>query len=343
MSFCLETNQEIAMNHPIFRMRALALLSSIFIGPAAFAQTSGDVSLTAKLSDTGSGPKHWTAVWVTNASGAFIRTIRRQGPAYKSHWGDHCDAWYAAVAGNSARYTVAPDGFTSATATSYSAPISQKWDCTDSNGATIPDGNYKIWIQYSEDASQPGPVTTGGLSWTKGPAAATVNPADQGGNFTNMSIVWTPGTTPPPVTGPEIAVQQPAGSNLVDGTAKRSFGTTKIGKKGTARTFTIINAGTEPLTGIAITKSGANAKDFIVTAPAKTSLAAGAKTTFKVTFKPSAKGTRHAIIQIKSNDVDENPFGIKVAGQGVKKIKSPKGDDDGDDDDNDGNDDDDDD
>jgi len=315
-----------------------AFIGTFFPAVAAFAQTTGSVNLKATLSDTGHGPKHWTVVWVTDATtGDFIRTIRRQGPGYRTHWADHCDAWFAAVAGIANRYTVAPDGFTSATATTYSGannPVNQTWDCTDSSGATIPDGTYKFWIQYAENASQPGPVTTNGLLWTKGPNAATVNPPDQGSEFTNMSIQWTPGTTPPPVTGPEIAVQQPAGSDLVDVKAKRSFGTARIGRKGTSKTFTIRNAGTETLSGLALTKSGADAADFAVTAPGATSLAAGAKTTFKVTFKPSAKGTRHAAIHIRSNDADENPFDIKLTGQGTKKSKSKgDGDDDGDGDD----------
>lgn len=301
----------------------------------ASAQTTGSVAITARLSDTGSGPRHWTVIWVTDdKTGAFVRTIRRQGPAYKSHWGDHCDAWFSAVAGIANRYNVSPDGFTGATAASYAAPgnpFTQSWDCKDAGGATIPDGDYRIWIQYAENDNAPGPVTTQGLLWAKGPSASTVNPANQGSYFTDMSIVWTPGTTPPPATGPDIAVLQPAGSDMVDGSAKRSFGVAKIGKKGITRTFTIRNTGTAVLSGIAISKSGADASDYKITDPGVTSLAAGAKTTFKVTFKPSAKGTRHAAIHIKSNDPDENPFDVKITGQGVKKGKSG-GDDDDDDD-----------
>lgn len=116
---------------------------------------------------------------------------------------------------------------------------------------------------------------------------------------------------------PEIAVTQPAGSNLVDGKTTKSFGTVKIGKSGTAKTFTIKNTGTANLTGLSITKDGPHKSNFIVTSPAKTSLAAGASTTFKVTFKPSAKGTRNAAIHIKSNDSNENPFDIKLAGMGA--------------------------
>ena len=117
---------------------------------------------------------------------------------------------------------------------------------------------------------------------------------------------------------PEIVVEQPVGSGLTDGTAKRSFGTVKVGKIGAAKTFTIRNAGNANLSGLVITTTGIHAKDFIVTKPAKTTLVPGTSTTFKVTFKPNAKGTRNALIHIRSNDANENPFDIKLSGLGSK-------------------------
>ncbi len=122
-------------------------------------------------------------------------------------------------------------------------------------------------------------------------------------------------TTP---IGAEITIQQPVGSFLVDGSAKKRFGSLRVGKKGPARNFTIKNIGTKTLTGFTIKVNGTHAKDFIVTQPSKTSLAAGAITTFKVNFKPTAKGTRNAVIHVKSNDANENPFDIKLIGAGVK-------------------------
>jgi hypothetical protein len=118
---------------------------------------------------------------------------------------------------------------------------------------------------------------------------------------------------------PDISIQQPAGSNLTDGAAKKSFGTVKIGKSGAAKTFTIKNTGTTKLTKLAIKVSGAGRNDFVVGALGKTSLAAGTSTTFKVTFKPTAKGARKADIQIASNDPDENPFDFKLVGEGAAK------------------------
>ena len=123
--------------------------------------------------------------------------------------------------------------------------------------------------------------------------------------------------TPAPA-GAEIGVAQPADTELIDGKTKKSFGTVKVGRSSSARIHTITNFGSSKLTGLAITKTGSQKGDFIVSAPAKTSLAPGSSTTFKIVFKPKAKGTRDAAIHIKSNDSNENPFDIKLTGQGAK-------------------------
>jgi hypothetical protein len=121
-----------------------------------------------------------------------------------------------------------------------------------------------------------------------------------------------------PIDVPEITIQQPTGKNLKDGKSMRSFGSVSVGQTSAVMTFTIRNSGKSPLSNLAIKKGGANKKDFIVTDPGKTTLAPGAKTTFKVTFKPKAKNTRSANIAVTSNDADENPFNIKLTGQGLK-------------------------
>jgi thiol-disulfide isomerase/thioredoxin len=124
---------------------------------------------------------------------------------------------------------------------------------------------------------------------------------------------------PATVKAPEIAVEQPKNSGLEDGNVKKSFGTLKVGKKGKSKTFTIRNQGQAPLTGLAVSVTGANSKDFIVTSPSVSTLHPGVSNSFKVTFRPSGKGERKAAIRIKSNDSDENPFDIKLTGMGVSK------------------------
>jgi hypothetical protein len=113
---------------------------------------------------------------------------------------------------------------------------------------------------------------------------------------------------------PDIQIQQPTGTNLVDGKSTKSLGTTAVGKRGRTLTFVVKNSGGINLTGLAVNKTGPHARDFIVTAPPKTTVPPGASTSFKITFKPTAKGTRKAAIHLKSNDPDENPFDVKLSG-----------------------------
>ncbi|MCX6928093.1 MAG: choice-of-anchor D domain-containing protein [Verrucomicrobia bacterium] len=114
---------------------------------------------------------------------------------------------------------------------------------------------------------------------------------------------------------PEIVVEQPAGTNLADGGASIGFGTIVPGKP-SFRAFTVRNAGTASLTGLALGKDGVNPGDFRVDELATTNLAPGASFTFTVTFVPSAVGPRSAAIHIASNDADENPFDITLTGAG---------------------------
>lgn len=137
-----------------------------------------------------------------------------------------------------------------------------------------------------------------------------VDSAYQSGTFTIGAAV--------PPEAPEIDVQQPKRKSLADGRSSKSFGTAKAGKSGITKTFYIKNTGKAPLTGLALSKTGAGKKDFTFSGPVQTRLAPGKSTSFTVTFKPKAKGVKSAFILVKSNDSDENPFDIPVTGTGVK-------------------------
>lgn len=122
---------------------------------------------------------------------------------------------------------------------------------------------------------------------------------------------------------PDIAVKQPANKDLKDGKSVISFSDTGVGKKGEAKTFTIRNTGKGPLKDLAVKISGKGKSDFTVTAPGKTTLAAGQGTEFKVTFKPKKSGVREADLKILSNDPNESPFDIGLKGKGTKAKKAP--------------------
>jgi hypothetical protein len=155
-------------------------------------------------------------------------------------------------------------------------------------------------------------------------ATYKINPAsiDKSGNYTvvvyNSSGLVTSNVAKITVNAPEIDVQQPVGSALTSGTSKISFGTARIGKAGISRTFTIKNIGNLNLNGLAITKAGAQSKEYTITRLSRRMLAPGAAITFRVTFKAKAVGLREASIRIASNDRDENPFIINLAGEGAR-------------------------
>lgn len=127
--------------------------------------------------------------------------------------------------------------------------------------------------------------------------------------------------TPYSINAPEIVVEQPPGTSLVDGSASIPLGSVVVGSTSSAFTFTIKNTGTANLSALNVTTDGSHAGDFIVsTAGMSTTLAPGGSTTFNVTFTPAAAGARTGALHVASNDADENPFDITLTGTGVAAV-----------------------
>ncbi|MCX6840566.1 MAG: cadherin domain-containing protein, partial [Verrucomicrobia bacterium] len=96
-----------------------------------------------------------------------------------------------------------------------------------------------------------------------------------------------------------------------------SYGSLAAGSTAT-RTYTIKNEGSVTLTLYGISFTGGSAGLFsVTTAPATLSLAAGASTTFTVSFSPVASGTAAAVMSISSSDPDEASFDLAVTGTGT--------------------------
>jgi len=117
---------------------------------------------------------------------------------------------------------------------------------------------------------------------------------------------------------PGIAVQQPAGTNLVNGAVTNNFGSVAVGTN-TSRTFTITNTGSANLTGLGITIDGANSTMFSVITNPATSLIPGGTTTFTVRFAPVSANVMTATLHIANNDIgnNNNPFNIAITGTGT--------------------------
>ena len=118
---------------------------------------------------------------------------------------------------------------------------------------------------------------------------------------------------------PDIAVEgpEPLTTNIVNNTGTQDFGTVLLGAN-VSLTFTIRNTGSADLTGLIISKDGANAADFTVSAVSPAApVAAGGSATFSVQFAPSAIGAASAAIHIANNTASANPFHISLAGTGT--------------------------
>ena len=122
------------------------------------------------------------------------------------------------------------------------------------------------------------------------------------------------------MSGPEMVVEQPAGTDLKDGTSSVSFGDVPFDSTAT-REFTVKNTGTADLTGLGITITGADAGLFTVTANPTAPLAAANSTTFSVKFTPGSLGdNKSAVLHIASNDFDEGSFDINLTGNGAQLV-----------------------
>ena len=146
---------------------------------------------------------------------------------------------------------------------------------------------------------------------------------DVGGN-TDQGSVYV--FAPPPPNSPEIVVAANGNNIENDGREPSVDDGTDVGvveaqHTGAVITFTLTNTGSDVLNLGTITLdypvSGSTTnQDIYLNLPASSVLAVGESTSFLVIVAPKSVGLHSAIVNIPSNDSDENPFRIKVQGTG---------------------------
>lgn len=131
-------------------------------------------------------PKHCLAVWITNSTDVFTRTIKLSASTYKVH----LVKWNQMSGGNTT------DATTGASLTQHQSHTLY-WDGKDKNAVLQPDGNYKVYVEFTESNS--------------------ANPSIPDGPWT--SFAFTKGQT---------QTQNPANTNFFQGVSLQTFGATAI-------------------------------------------------------------------------------------------------------------------
>ncbi len=190
------------LHHPLKHVAgwlALGVVLPLLALGAGAVSPAGTVRLEVTTRSTGGkySPRHVLAVWVTDAQGRFVRTLMLKAKRQRSR----LVAWQASSSGNTVGLT---DAVTGATATQHRA-ITVDWDCRDAAGAAVPDGWYRILVEFSERNGS-GPLTPpGAIRVRKGPEPYAAEPGDLE-FFRGMRVSYRPLVSPPPPTRPAPAV-----------------------------------------------------------------------------------------------------------------------------------------
>lgn len=112
---------------------------------------------------------------------------------------------------------------------------------------------------------------------------------------------------------PEIQVEQPEGTILVDASSTLDYGTTQVGTD-VDKVFTIRNVGLANLVLTTPTQVSVTGTQWTVLAQPATPITPGSVSTFTVRFSPDSDGSKTSTLTILSDDADEATFMVSLAG-----------------------------
>lgn len=145
--------------------------------------SSGELNFTVRTVTAGGNysPKHVFVVWIEDDNG-FVKTRKLRGNARKQY----LYTWKASTTAAGSPYNVV-DAITGSTLTSHTTHT-VSWDCLDLDGNIVPDGDYTVWVEFTDKHAQ-GPLYS--LSFTKGPDAVNYTPSDET-YFKDIELDFTP-------------------------------------------------------------------------------------------------------------------------------------------------------
>jgi PKD repeat protein len=179
----MKTHFNYSILHHSMAIIAIILLTSFNIGTETKkpANTSGTVVFTATTLPAGGNysPKHVLAIWIEK-DGAFVKTRK----AMANQRRQYLYKWAA-----SSNYNVT-DAITGATLTQHQTHAIA-WDCKDINGNIVPDGEYKMIIEFTDKHAQ-GPYYE--VTFYKGTEPVAIMPPNQQ-YIINMYLSYEPEIT----------------------------------------------------------------------------------------------------------------------------------------------------
>ncbi|MFZ4763644.1 MAG: choice-of-anchor D domain-containing protein, partial [Roseimicrobium sp.] len=225
------------------------------------------------------------------------------------------------------RFTLPAGSHYVLSATVGGAPVTLTGFATDISAGADNESTEAVSFTVTNDnhaafATQPAVSPNGTLTFTPstvgGTATVTVVAKDDGGTANGGLDASAPQSFVINVQQPEIALEQPLGTDLAHGTGSVDFGAVVPGAGGFSKVFTVRNTGTGSLSLGSLQLSGANEGDFSISAGALAgTVLPGQTTSFSVGFAPTAEGPRQALVTLGNNDEDEAPFTFVVTGTGA--------------------------
>lgn len=154
------------------------------------------------------------------------------------------------------------------------------------------------------------PLLFGNIRVTASKAGYQLTPAFLD-RFTSVSNISDANFSAAPLV-PDLTVLAPGGASVAAG-GQLDFAAQFPAHPRTL-TFTLRNDGLAPLQNVQVSLGGPQVAEFAVSTPPPTTLAVGASATVTLTWFPTAAGLRQATLTILSNDPDESPFVVQLAG-----------------------------
>ncbi len=118
-------------------------------------RTPGTMDITVRTT-THNGqyaPRHCFALWITTDTDTFVKTVERKALSYMQH----LVKFMQMTGGNSV-------GAVTGASLNYHTTHNLTWDGTNYNGVEVPDGIYRIYIEFTESNSASGSIPDG--PWT---------------------------------------------------------------------------------------------------------------------------------------------------------------------------------